>query len=68
MATKGIYIDESERVRRDYQMKLLLNGLTMADHLRKYIREYTYGKRKAKSMGIKPLVGRIKGVKFTKKF
>lgn len=68
MATKGIYIDEDEKVKKDYRTKLMLNGLTMVKHLRQFIREYTYGKKKAKKMMVKPIAGRIKGVKITKKF
>jgi hypothetical protein len=54
MKNKGVCIDVDGRMKKDYQLKLLRNGLTMAEHLRGCIRTYAYGKTKElKPRGVK---------------
>jgi len=63
MVNKPIYFDIDEKIKKKFQLKLMLNGISMVEYLTRCVREYVYGKQKANKL----IARRVNSVKNTRR-
>ena len=69
MANRAIYFDTDEKLRKKFQVKCLLNGVSQKEVLEGFVKEYVYGRRPKKSVSVQPVIRRgMKGVAIKKTF
>ena len=69
MGNSPIYVDIDAELKRHFLAKLAINGIKQKDIIKKWITEYTFGKKVPKQFKITPMISRrCKGVKVSGKF